>query len=731
MAKKIIALFLCSLLLLCGCNKNDSEKKQNNAAPTSDNKEANLIHNGTFDTSSVSPWTIFKQGGSGTLSVEKGELKANISSSGSVEYAFQAYQDLRGMYKNAKYKLSFDAHCTIEREIEVRIQINGGDYHAYFIDHPKISKDKKTYEFEFEMKNETDPAPRFAFNLGTPKSQKDLPSHDIFFDNIKLVCTDSSKAQMPKPNENLKDINVNQIGYKTDYNKIAVARGDVKGKEYKIINKDTDKEVKSGKLDKEIQSKGANETVYPIDFSDIKEKGTYYIKIGKMQSFDFKIGDDVYDKAYNDSFKMFYTQRSGMKLTSDMAGKYAHEACYTRPAKIYGTDTEIDVSGGWHDAGDYGRYVAPGAKAVTDLLLAYQFNPKAFTDNMGIPESNNGTPDILDEAKYELDWMFKMQESKTGGVYHKVTTADFCGIVAPEDDIAQLYVYPVSQTATADFCAVMAIASKVYKDFDKNYSDKCMAASLKAWEYVKTNNNPKSFTNPSDCTTGEYPDGTIKDEQAFASAALYSVTGDNSYLDYSVSKYSTDCHGLGWADMSTYANYLLIKSGLKDKKPDDYNTMYTYMKKRADKMVSASKTDGYFSTLGIDYFWGSNMGIANDAMFLIMMNDIEANPEYKDTSRKLMDYLFGTNANSMCFLTGNGSYSPQHPHHRMSQKIGTPVPGMLVGGPDKYLEDPFAKGQLMEIAPAKCYVDSDQAYSLNEITIYWNSPLIFDFANID
>ena len=157
---------------------------------------------------------------------------------------------------------------------------------------------------------------------------------------------------------------------------------------------------------------------------------------------------------------MLYLQRCG---TAVQDSDFGHAACHTGIATIYGTNDKIDVSGGWHDAGDYGRYIVPAAKSVADLLYAYDANPELYSDNIGIPESGNGIPDILDEVRYELEWMKKMQRAD-GGVYHKVTCENFPGYVSPEAETAPLIVTPVSTTSTADFCASMALAYEFYKD---------------------------------------------------------------------------------------------------------------------------------------------------------------------------------------------------------------------------------------------------------------------------
>ena len=108
---------------------------------------------------------------------------------------------------------------------------------------------------------------------------------------------------------------------------------------------------------------------------------------------------------------------------------------------------------------------------MADLLIAYDANPELFSDSIGIPESGNGVPDVLDEVRYELEWMLKMQDSQTGGVHHKVSCENFPGYVMPETETDELIVTPVSTTATADFCASMAMAYEYYQKFDKDFAE--------------------------------------------------------------------------------------------------------------------------------------------------------------------------------------------------------------------------------------------------------------------
>ena len=124
--------------------------------------------------------------------------------------------------------------------------------------------------------------------------------------------------------------------------------------------------------------------------------------------------DIDYKKVFLQACRMFYLQRCGCRLSEELAGGYAHPACHTPAARIYGTEQFADVSGGWHDAGDYGRYVVPAAKAVADLMLAYTTAPSVFSESLNIHDSASGEPDILTEIRYELEWMRKMQHADGG-----------------------------------------------------------------------------------------------------------------------------------------------------------------------------------------------------------------------------------------------------------------------------------------------------------------------------
>jgi len=692
----------------------------------------NMINNGDF-ASKDHEWHTYFEGGDGLMYVnDKGELEFDCKMIGTKEWANQLYYDGFALYKDCKYEIQFDCYSDVERDLGYRIQINGGDYHGYSEETIHVGPEVKHFDITFTMEEASDPAPRLCFNLGKFANNSGFKEHTVCFDNIDLRCIDDkgyveggdSTGVVSSP------INLNQIGYLPNATKVAVMNGDAIADEASVIDCATGNEVFKGSVSTAVKNAATGREEARFDFSSVTAPGTYKIVSGSVESFEFKIGDKVYADAFKASLRMFYLQRCGTELTADLAGDFAHPACHTEKATIFGTKDKIDVSGGWHDAGDYGRYVVSGAKAAADLMLAYSLYPDAFDDDLGIPESGNEIPDVLDEVKYELDWLFKMQNSE-GGVYHKVTCANFPSFVMPEEETEELIVTPVSTTATADFAAVMAMASTVFAPFDMPYSQRCLDAATRASNYLDKHQGIEGAKNPDGIVTGEYPDQNDADERLWAYAELFKATGDTVYDDeFSslMSGGSATCNtDLGWQGVGAYAGYAYLSADKN--KGKFYDVVHaSFMAGIADIEATAS-TDSYNCSLK-EYPWGSNMTVANNGMLLLLFDKVENSNKGDAVAREQLNYLLGTNGTGYCFLTGFGTLSPKNPHHRPSQAKKAAVPGMLAGGPNQNLEDPYAQNVLTGTAPALCYADSDQAFSLNEVTIYWNSPLVFLFAYV-
>ena len=681
----------------------------------------NIISNSTFE-SGTSGWGTYKEsGGKCSLGTEDGQLALTVSSVGKLNYAVQVFYDIVPLYQNGVYRLKYDIYSSVDRFIEGMIQQNGGTYQAYTWKGLQLTTEPQTVDYEFTMEAETDIMAKLVFNCGIQeKYEGELPEHTIFIDNVSLELIDDSNVDYASSRPYAPSININQVGYRTNGKKIAVFRDVTDQTEFKVVNADTKKAVFTGQLENKTDNKSANETNWTGDFSSVKDAGKYYISCeGLDDSYTFEIGDKVYSNLLDDSVRMLYLQRCGVKIEDK---DFGHEACHTDMATVYGTNDKIDVSGGWHDAGDYGRYVVPAAKAVADLLYAYEADPDLYSDDIGIPESGNGTPDILDEARFELEWMMKMQAAD-GGAYHKVSCANFPAYVMPTKETAELIVTPVSSTATADFCASMALAAEFYEKYDKDFAKKCMDAADKSWAWLEANPN-FVFKNPADIVTGEYGDKTDKDERYWAAVQMYRATGDEKYLS-SVSRAVT---GLDWSTVGDYGNIALITMKNADKSSETYKTAYdnavSAVIKQAKSLLGTSEASPYGQDISM-FNWGSNMTIANGGIILALAGEITGEQSYYDAAQAQLNYLLGVNPVGTCFVSGYGTVSPENPHHRPSMAVGHAMKGMLAGGVNQNLEDSAAKAYCQDQPAAKCYVDNSESYSTNEITIYWNSPLTY------
>ena len=664
---------------------------------------------GDNTTGFATDWYITQNDGNATLSAQYNSAVISVyQPQASLAYGREGIPWLN--------KHTYHIYFTISAEKEAPVRIEAYSGNALSGSEEITAGESRYYDIAFTNNSSTSWNGGLYFSLGSSPA-----------DNTIVISDLRIAAEVP-----VVSAKTDQTGYLPQARKrctFPAHAGDV----FDVVRADTHEVVYSGALINYDYSDMTGETNCTGDFTSFTEPGTYYVRSQTgLVSRSFVIGQGVYHNLMSSALNMLSLQRCGQWLDPSWAGDFAHDACHTAAATVWLTENTVDVHGGWHDAGDYGRYTKTGAKAVADLLIAYLVNPHAFADSQG-PDAHNGIPDVLDEARYELEWLLRMQDNG-GGVYNTVMTPQFAGIVDPTEDHQPLVLLYIETAATGDVGGTFALASIVYRDLDPEFSSACLEAARKADLFLDSHREQLEYNNPSELNGGLYRDASDTDARFYCKMMLYLATGEEEYFnkasDYRY--YVPEAQeGLNWNKLGGYARYLYLAmvpgSTLNDVIYDDLRDSLV---KEADTALGMARADSYGCSLE-QYEWGSSGLAANNGILLSMAYDITGDAEYRAAAYEQLDYLLGRNSLDLCFVTGFGTNTPQYPHSRMGLSHGAYLNGALVGGPDSFREDKVTQGLSYDLPPAKVYIDSPDAYSVNEIAIYWNSALIHLIAVLE
>ncbi len=478
----------------------------------------------------------------------------------------------------------------------------------------------------------------------------------------------------------------------------------------------------------------AGEVTWIIDFSKCETEGTYYLIDDKgNESYPIHIGVDVYKKAFYDMNRMFYFQRCGSELLPEHAGSFARPCCHTAEVSDYeNPEHRFILNGGWHDAGDYGRYATAGAVTIGHLLYAFSMFRNNYHFDMNLPETGNGLPDILNEVRYELDWLLGMQ-FEDGGVSHKLTSLEHAGYVLPHEDHLPFYRLPVSSLATGDFAGAMALASRIYKEYDAAYAERLKAAALRAWDWLEA--HPSLVFEPyPEVRTGGYGDRSDLDERLWACAELARLTGEERFHTelYRFSYSHINRTRFGWADVSGFAGICILFAPDGTFGEEITACFRNSFSDRGYILHHTTLENGYrLSMRANEFHWGSNNDVMNNAIVLLIAGMVTGNREYISDASEHLHYLFGRNPLDISYVSGEGANAMKDPHNRASfaMKERMTPPGFVSGGPNPRRNDEYAANVIPEGTPSlKCFVDDYRSYSTNEIAIYWNSIAVLALA---
>ncbi|HEA28787.1 MAG TPA: T9SS type A sorting domain-containing protein [Leeuwenhoekiella sp.] len=552
--------------------------------------------------------------------------------------------------------------------------------------------------------------------------------------NIEWISI-GAPLEAPEPPEAQFDIRYNQVAYLKGRKKVI----DIVSDEafdtisYSISNSDGET-ITSGTTGEGSLWAPSNEYVTGVDITAIDDAGTYTITV-KDQTAEFKIEEDGWADLGKATLKYYYFNRASTAITAALGGDFQRALGHPDDqVKIHASaasaerpeGTIISAPKGWYDAGDYNKYVVNSGISTYTLLAAYEHYSEYYNNlALELPEAGDAMPDILDEAIWNLDWMLDMQDPNDGGVYHKLTGLNFSGTVMPADYDLQRYVVAKSTAAALDFAAVMATASRIFSDFEtekSGYSTTLLEAAEKAYTWAQ-NNPDVYFTNPADVSTGEYGDGNVEDEFQWAAAELFISTGKELYKDQlNLSTINGNIPSWGTVNMLGIIS-LNFHNDLLDE--DDQNTVQSKLTGIATALKEKIQNSPMQVAMGDgDFNWGSNGGAGNQLVLLIRAYELTGDASYLDAAYLGTDYLLGRNGTGYSYISGFGTRSPLHPHHRISEADGVtlPVPGMVAGGPNPGQQDGCTYPSDF---PAASYSDSHCSYASNEVTINWNAPVAY------
>ncbi|MEX1654868.1 glycoside hydrolase family 9 protein [Streptomyces pseudovenezuelae] len=551
-------------------------------------------------------------------------------------------------------------------------------------------------------------------------------------------------------------VRVNQVGYLPDGPKRAtVVTSSTQTLTWQLRNA-SGTVVASGPTVSRGADAPSGQSVQLADFSSYQGTGTgYVLSVDGRDSDPFDIRANLYDGLRSDAMAFFYHQRSGVAIDASLAG-----SAYARPAGHLGVspnkgDTSVpcqsgvcdytqDVRGGWYDAGDQGKYVVNGGISTWLVVNSFERAKRAGTDTalgdstLRVPERGNGVPDVLDEARWELEFLMRMQvptgKPYAGMAFHKVHDAAWTGIpTRPDQDAQPRELHRPSTAATLNLAAAAAQCARVFRPYDSAFADRCLAAARRAWTAAQA--NPSMYAPDSDGTGGgAYGDGQVTDEFYWAAAELYATTGESTYRDaVTSSSWHTSAgaftpYGFGWADTAALGRITLatVPNGLP---ASDLARIRSSVVSAADGHLSTMAGQGYAVPIPKDgYFWGSNSEAADNAVVMAVAGELTGDARYRAAVLESMDYLLGRNALGQSYVTGYGERSSHNQHHRfwahqLDASLPNPPAGSLAGGPNSALQDPVAQEKLAGCAPAACYIDDIGSYSTNEVAINWNAPL--------
>jgi endoglucanase len=656
------------------------------------------------------------------------------------------------------YELSFDASATIPVVIRSLVQ-NPTTYATFSDRNPSLSPETTHFSYTFTATSSLDAA-ELALQLGGATS-----AWTLCIDDVSLVSGAAPYVYTPDTGPRVR---VNQLGYLPSGPKAATLVSDAGTPVgWQLVASDG-RVVRSGLSEPGGVDPTSGLSTHQIRFDRVRESGSGYTLVADGEtSHPFDISSSLYAALRRDAWRVLYTQRSGIAIEAALAGDaYARPAGHVgvapnlgdvavpcMPAEVslpvYGEpwtcSYTLDVSGGWYDAGDHGKYVVNAGISVAQLLSLYEraelergASRWARRDGtLSIPERDNGVPDVLDEVRWELEWMLRMQvpatEPLAGMVHHKVHDDQWTGLpLLPENDDRPRLLHRPSTAATLNLAAAAAQGARLYRRFDRAFAARLLEAARRAWDAARS--NPVLYAPGADGSGGgSYSDADVSDEFYWAAAELYLTTGEAAFERAVLESplHTADVfplEGYAWNSMAAIARMDLarVPSRLPGRR-----ALRESVLAGADALVALGRAQAFgqpYAPTSGSWVWGSNSNLLNNLIVIATAHDLSGKREYREAVVAGFDFLLGRNALNISFVTGHGEVHSKNQHSRiygaqLNAELPHPPAGTLAGGANTDLSDPVASENLTGCIGQRCYIDDIGSYSTNELAINWNAPL--------
>ncbi|TIA49464.1 Six-hairpin glycosidase [Aureobasidium pullulans] len=734
----------------------------------------NLVHNGSF-TDGTPGWTVEPPG------FIREEMLCVVVPAGTAPKAsyIETTQNFTQV-KNDIYYLNFTASAS--HATNLWIQTNGYDPSAggapvdpnLNTTQVPLTTSLQPFSFPFSPANQENNS-TLTFFLGGSNFTNEICLGDISLHRIN---------RLPYHQDVGPAIKVNQHGYLPNGPKTATVMSQSNSSlSWNLLNSHGTP-VMSGQTHPFGNDTGSGRNVHTIDFTNhTKQCSGYTLEVAGEVSYPFAITSTLYTSLRQDSMEFFYQQRSGIAIDAELVGyQYARPAGHINVFPNQGDvvtpcqyewesnvtylepwtcNYTLDVSQGWYDAGDQGKYVVNGGISTAQILMAYErslHTPNNSSNSLGdgslkIPERSNGYPDFLDEARWEMEFMLKMQVPQnsppqlfngtyidmSGMVHHKMHDNQWTQLPTPPHvDPKRRELHRPSTAATLNMVATAAMSARLWAEFDSAFAQRCLHAARIGYAAAKANPAIYAPGTDWDLGGGAYSDDDVRDEFYWAAAELYITTSEAEFEDDVTSNYYHTANvstlfpqgGFGWSSMQTLAQLDLaaVPNNITGR-----DAIIESVMAGAEQYMAVQKTQptGVFIT---SYPWGSNSNQLNCIQVVATAYDISRNTTYRTSALSGMDYIFGRNALSQSYVHDYGTKTSSNMHSRLFANelsrlipqnpiVPPPPKGAMAGGANESPDDPPANDVLKNCVGQLCYVDDVNSYSTNEVAINWGSAL--------